>query len=149
MLRGHRSPAVAVLLAAVALSACGTHPAEFNNEAASDEGPSRVEEVKGSDLARVHLSARAAQRLGIETATVRAAPDAPLAVPYAALLYDALGQAYTYTSPSRLTYVRQPVTVRSIVHRMALLSDGPPLGTPVVTVGVAELLGVETGVEED
>jgi hypothetical protein len=29
------------------------------------------------------------------------------------------------------------------------MSGGPPPGTPVVTVGAQELLGVEYGVEED
>ena len=30
-----------------------------------------------------------------------------------------------------------------------MISKGPPAGTPVVTVGAQELLGVEYGVEED
>ena len=52
----------------VAVAGCGKAET-FNNEAASDEGPSRLEQVKGSDLPRVVLTAKAAQRIGIETSS--------------------------------------------------------------------------------
>jgi hypothetical protein len=41
------------------------------------------------------------------------------------------------------TYERKPITVTDIDGAVALLSVGPPAGTPVVTVGAAELLGTE------
>jgi hypothetical protein len=44
--------------------------------------------------------------------------------------------------------VRQGVTVQSIRRGVVLLRNGPPGGTPVVTVGAPELLGTEYGVEE-
>jgi hypothetical protein len=69
-----------------------------------------------------------------------------LVIPAAAVLYDPTGNAYTYTSPGRLTYVRQPLTIAYIVGDSAVLSAGPPAGTVVVVVGGAELTGIETGV---
>ena len=44
-------------------------------------------------------------------------------------------------------FVRQPLTIGEIVdERHALLTEGPPAGTPVVVVGSAELWGAENGV---
>jgi hypothetical protein len=42
--------------------------------------------------------------------------------------------------------VRSAIDVASIEGDRALLTSGPPVGTTVVTVGVAELYGAETGV---
>ena len=56
--------------------------------------------------------------------------------------------AYTFTSPSRLTYVRRPIKVDYIKAGQAILSSGPRVGTTVVTVGSAELIGTANGVEE-
>ena len=64
------------------------------------------------------------------------------------MLYDAEGETFTYTSPSRLTFVRRPIDVARIAGAVALLEAGPPAGTAVVTVGAAELFGTEYGVEE-
>ena len=142
----HRWSAALMLLATLGVSACARSEA-FDSEAASDEGPAKVEHIKGTDLARVVLTAQAARRLGIRTARVR--PDhGDVAIPYSALLYDAEGRAFTYTSPAALTFVRRPITVDRITRRSVLLKAGPRPGTAVVTVGAAELLGVEYGVEE-
>ena len=92
------------------------------------------------------LTERAAQRLGIETAPVTQSTNkgaARLAVPYGAVLYDADGATWAYTSPQPLTFVRHPITIETIQGDVALLTEGPPAGTQVVTVGVAELFGTE------
>ena len=52
--------------------------------------------------------------------------------------------AYAAIGPR--TYVRTAVTVERVEADRAVLSDGPPVATEVVTVGVAELHGVESGV---
>jgi hypothetical protein len=137
---------VAAIVIGLGTSACGKSSG-FDSEAASDEGPAQVEAIKGSDVAQVRLSAKAAQRLGIETAAIRSEPRGKV-IPYAAVLYDADGHAFAYTSPKRLVYVRHPIEVRRIDGHAAILSKGPPSGTAVVTVGAAELLGAEYGVEE-
>jgi hypothetical protein len=67
-------------------------------------------------------------------------------VPYAAILYDASGNTWAYTAPEPLRFVRQPIKIDFIDGEKAVLLDGPPAGTPVVTVGAALLLGVEIGV---
>ena len=42
--------------------------------------------------------------------------------------------------------MRHPVTGEYIEGDRAILLDGPPVGTNVVTVGVAELYGADTGI---
>lgn len=67
-------------------------------------------------------------------------------IPYSALIYDVKGDAWAYTNPEPLTYVRAPVTIDYIDGEWAYLSEGPAEGTAVVTLGAAELYGAETGV---
>lgn len=67
-------------------------------------------------------------------------------IPYSAVAYDVEGRTWSYTSPKPLTFVRHPITVDYIDGDLAVLSEGPPPGTAVVMVGVAELLGAELGV---
>jgi hypothetical protein len=61
-------------------------------------------------------------------------------------LYETNGDAFVYTNPEPLTFVRAPISVDYIEGELAVLLDGPPSGTAVVTVGAAELLGAEFGV---
>jgi hypothetical protein len=64
-------------------------------------------------------------------------------VPYSAVYYDAKGAAWVYVNPKPLTFERRRVAVDRVVGNLAILSDGPPAGTPVVTVGAALLYGAE------
>jgi hypothetical protein len=64
-------------------------------------------------------------------------------VPHAAVLYDPKGNTWVYTNPEPLVFVRHPISVDYIDADLAVLSDGPPPGAKVVTVGVAELFGTE------
>ena len=110
------------------------------------ESPVKVEKGDAAtDLGRLTLTPEAAKRLGIETTSVSEA-NGQAAVPYAAVLYDPQGATWTYTSPSELVFIRSAIDVASIEGDRALLTSGPPVGTKVVTVGVAELYGAETGV---
>ena len=119
--------------------------------------PAHVEKVEGTELNRLTLTARAAERIGIQTATVRDAPPSARraasgnemqrkVVPYAAVIYGLNGETWVYISPEPLLFVRQPVSVDYIEGDTVVLSDGPPLGTVVVTAGAAELFGIEFGV---
>lgn len=124
-----------------------------------DGPPVTIEPVEGTDVHRLTLSARAAERVGIETAvlgaagttaTSRLAGAGALAVgrtvvPYSAVLYDGRGDTWVYTSPASLVFVRQRVRVEQIDGDRAILTEGPPAGTTIVTVGGAELLAVELG----
>ncbi|MFL5590390.1 MAG: hypothetical protein ACJ8DI_22440 [Ktedonobacteraceae bacterium] len=131
-----------LLIAALQLAACTQTPAD----SAQSEAPARVERLGGTGLNRVILSAQADKRLGIQTAPVREAQvggKLRKIVPYAALIYDLHGQTWVYTNPAPLTFVRASVNVDSIDGDQAVLSQGPPSGTTVVTVGVPELYGTE------
>ena len=83
----------------------------------------------------------------IETAVVRSEAMAGsghrTVVPYAAVLYDADGVTWVYASPESLRYIRQPITIDYIDGDRAVLSNGPPVGTSVVTVGALQLFGAE------
>ena len=135
--------AVLMIIVGLQLVACGQTPA--SQESSS---PAKVESI-GQDLSRVILSAEAAKRLGIETALVGNAQVGGTqreVVPYAAVFYDLNGATWVYTNPSPLTFVRASITVDSITGDVAALSNGPPVGTAVVTVGASELYGTEFGV---
>ena len=67
-------------------------------------------------------------------------------VPYSAVIYGLQGDTWAYTNPEPLVFVRHRITIDYIEKDTAVLLDGPPAGTAVVTVGAAELFGVELGV---
>ncbi len=141
MKRSTRSFAIGLIAAGVVLGGCGQDVAE----GAPAEEPVTVEEVDGDDLHRITLSERAAERLGIEVASVVEDGDA-LLIPYSALLYDADGATWTFTNPEGLVFVREEVDVDRIENEFVRLTAGPAQGTNVVSVGAAELWGAETGV---
>lgn len=115
-----------------------------SSTSAEATGPATVYEVEGTELSRIELTADAAKRLGIETAAVTPSGQGT-AVPYSAVFYSATGEAWVYTSPEPLSFVRAPIVVASIEGDRAFLSEGPAPGAKVATVGVAELFGAESG----
>lgn len=118
-------------------------------ESAAGEKPAVIEPIEGTEVNRVILTEKAAQRLDIQTAAVReeTVDGTPrLVVPYAAVIYDLNGGTWLYASPEALTFVRTPITVDYIEGDIAVLIEGPPVGTEVATVGVAELYGADTGI---
>ena len=132
---------------ATAASVALLGPAEGDSDGGSGDQstPAFVERIGGSDMARVTLSQRAAERLDVQTTETRAT-GGKLIVPYGALLYDAHGATWIYTSPDQLVYQRTPVTVEKIRGDDVFLTQGPTVGTLVVTVGATELYGAEFGV---
>jgi multidrug efflux pump subunit AcrA (membrane-fusion protein) len=128
-----------VVVAAVSLSACK----EVETETATGYEPAKLEAVKGNeDIKLVTFTEEGAERTGVETGKVRRESGRTV-VPYAALIYDPEGKTFVYTSPKRLTYLRAPVKVSRIAGQKVFVSDGPPAGTDVVTVGTAEVYGTE------
>lgn len=121
--------------------------------------PATVEEV-GTDLWQVTLTESAAERTGIETTTVSEPSIAwvqrrsshstdgadRLVIPYSAVMYHYDGSTWTYTNSNGLSYVRGPIEIDFIDQDRAVLLSGPPVGSTVVSVGAAELYGVEFGV---
>jgi len=74
---------------------------------------------------------------------INGSDDKRKVVPYSALYYDAKGGAWLYLNPEPLVFHRQRVGVERIAGDVAVLSDGPAVGTTVVTVGAPLLYGTE------
>jgi multidrug efflux pump subunit AcrA (membrane-fusion protein) len=225
MHRIHQSKGVVLTLAVTGLALAGCADSSPKHEFVH---PAHVEHHDGSDLAHVTLTARAAERTGVEVATVADAPvtrkrtfqgevvssgsglgikvtsrgetpadktatirplvqgagswtahqvgapspgsgelrfsvDDPeglvagqrvgvelalstthrRVVPYSSVIYDEHGNTWVYTSPEHLNYVRAPITIDYIEGDVAVLKDGPPAGTKVVSVGAIEIYGTE------
>ena len=134
-------------LIAVALPLAGCSGRDL--PAAHEEHPAHVEHIEGSELSRVTLTERAVERIALETTTLReeqANDSRYKVVPYSSLLYDPQGRTWIYTSPEPRTFVRFEVEVDRIEGDRVLLREGPPVGSVVASVGVAELYGAESGV---
>ena len=141
-----------VLLATALLVACGP---TTDSKSAESSLQSLLEPVVGARVNRVVLTAEAAARLGIKTDVVRKASAGgaqSTLVPAAALVYESDGTVWVYKSVDTtavkapvgaVTFVRVPVTVARVDGDTATLQSGPPVGTTVVIVGTAELLGTE------
>ncbi len=137
---------VVMLLLSLVLVACSQATAR---PAPEKVAPSKLEPIEGSEVSRVILTEKAAERLGIETAQVREEEmedGERLVIPYAAVLYTEDGQAWVYTNPEPFVFVRHPVTIERIDDEDVILKDGPAIGTTVVTAGAAELFGIEFGI---
>ena len=129
---------ILVLILASLLSACAPKASS-----STKIDPVKLEPVEGTDFKRVILTEKAAQRLDIQTAEVSGT-----SIPYAAVIYDTEGNTWVYTNPAPLTFVRAPIAIDHIDGDQAVLSQGLDSGTTVVTLGVSELYGAETGVSK-
>ncbi|QIN83166.1 hypothetical protein GBA63_11320 [Rubrobacter tropicus] len=142
-LRTARTGLLLITAGVVSLSGCGgSSSSSYSSETASHHEPARIEPIKGTDVMRVIFSAEGAERVGLETDAVRQEGQ-ELVVPDGAVIYDAEGNAYAYTAPKPLTFVRQEIEIDRSEGNSVMLSDGPPAGTEVVTVGTAEVYGTE------
>lgn len=131
-------------VAALVLAPACKEAAEEESEGGYE--PATVEPIEGSDeLSRVILTEDAAGLIRLETAPVTSVGDA-LVVPEAAVWIDTEGREWVYTATEPLTFVRAEIVVDRYEGDQALLISGPPTGTDVVTVGVAELIGSEFGI---
>ncbi len=139
MNRIFRAGAVLPFIAALFLSACAETP---SGEHVVNE-PVRLEDIEGTDLERVILTPKAAERTGIETAPVETSGKR-LLVPSAAVFFDENGLAWVYVNPRPLVFERHEIKIDDEVGDKTYLSEGPPPGTRVATVGVPELYGAES-----
>jgi hypothetical protein len=136
----HR-PILALATLAALLGACAPAPSE-----PTEPEPAVVEAIDGSVLKRVTLSDDAVERLGIETSPVTTGAGGRLLVPSSTVLYDPDGQAWVFTNPEGHVYLRSQIKILGTEGDETVLTEGPPVDTQVVTVGVAELYGTELGV---
>jgi hypothetical protein len=139
-----RCATIALLGLALLLSSCQ------RASLAEKAHPAKVDSTDVQGIMRVTLDARAAERLGIQTAEVReekatigGVTGTYKVVPYGALMYDTKGDTWTFTNPQPLVFVRQQVVVQDIDGDRVVLAEGPAAGTVIVTVGAAELMGAE------
>jgi len=129
---------VLLTLISLSLTACTS-----NSESPKKVDPATLEEIDGTDFKRVILTEKAAERIDVQTAEVSGN-----VIPYAAVIYDTEGNTWIYTNPKPLTYVRSSILVDHIDGDQAILMEGLDAGTKVVTLGVAEIYGAETGVSK-
>lgn len=143
--RGNKAAGVIIAAFVTVFMAFGVAGCAQAPAAAPSEGePAAIAEVPGTDLHRLTLTEHAIERVGIATAVIATDPQTgKLTVPYGAVLYDSSGKAWVYANPEPRVYVRQSITVQRINGDVAVLTDGPPAGTVVVTTGAEELLGTE------
>jgi hypothetical protein len=64
-------------------------------------------------------------------------------VPYAAVYYDSGGATWAYVNPEPLVFERRRIGIERIQGDLAVLSEGPSVGTQVVVVGAPLLYGAE------
>lgn len=134
----YRSIVVLLILVGLSLTACTS-----KSESPTKVEPVTLEEIDGTDFKRVILTEKAAERIDVQTTEVSGN-----VIPYAAVIYDTEGNTWIYTNPEPLTYVRAPIMVDHIDGDQAVLKEGLDAVTKVVTLGVAEIYGAETGVSK-
>jgi len=132
-----RLTVAALVLAGLQLTGCGKH-----HEKHHAEHPAKIEEIAGSELKKVTLTEKAAQRLDVQTTEVREEGGQKI-VPYSSLIYDTKGKTWVYTSPAPRTFLRHEIEVEKIEGDKVVLKSGPPAGTVIASVAVAELYGTE------
>jgi hypothetical protein len=151
---------MAVILITAVLGLAGCSETASSSPGGEEVSPAKVEAIPDQDVKKVTITEQAAQRTGVETGAIAIAPASLLpagtrpspsmtVVPYSAIVYDPSGVTWVYTVPEPLTYVRAKVVVATVGGSdgtQAVLSDGLPAGTTVVTKGVIELYGAELGI---
>ena len=138
-----RARCLIALLTTVSLAACASPPTPH-----PVVEPAVVVPVDGG-VARITLTEQAAARIALETDVTRVAqvtgePTPRLVVPFSSVFYTSDGAAWVYRVLEPLVFMREPISVASVVDGRAVLSEGEA-GMMVVTVGAAELYGAESG----
>jgi streptogramin lyase len=135
-----------MLVVSMQLAGCERQSAEAHPA----EHPVEVVKVAGQSN-RVTMTAKAIERIDLKTETVREqevsrAPSPRRVVPHSSLIYDPKGQTWVYTSPQPRTFIKHKVDVAYVEGNLAVLNDGPPAGTVVVSTAATEVYGADTGV---
>ena len=113
--------------------------------------PVQVEKIDGTEINRVTMTEKAAERLALKTDEVREqkvsrSTGARKVVPHSSVIYDPTGATWVYTSPKPHTFVKHRVDIEYVEGDLAVLNDGPPTGTVVVSTAAAEVYGADAGV---
>jgi hypothetical protein len=154
-MKGHKSW-LAIGLVALSAALTGCAAGQVGTATSTLDKPGTLVPGDGTERSHVALTPGTAERIGLKTDQVRevlsslageSAPAKHLALPMAAVFYDKTGATWVYAKLDALNYIRRPVRIGKIDADMAVLQTGPGAGTAVVTVGSAQLMGVEDGVE--
>jgi cobalt-zinc-cadmium efflux system membrane fusion protein len=86
---------------------------------------------------------RPGQRLGV-TLALKSDQD-NLVVPWSAVVHDIHGGAWVYEQLEPTKFLRRRVLLKHVQDDIAVLVDGPAVGTHVVVDGAEELFGIEVG----
>jgi hypothetical protein len=147
---------LAGLVLIACLTFCGCRQMQEEAETTVENEAAKVTHLEGPEHAaeptQIKLTEDAAKRLDIQTEAVideSVAGKTQHVIPYAAVLYDTEGKTWTYTNPEPLVFMRHLIVVDRIDGDKVALSDSPPVGTKVVTVGASELYGSEFEFEEE
>jgi len=108
--------------------------------------PIELENISGTKYKQLKLTEKAIRRLDIKTSSIRASKSGTTIAPYAAITYGLDGTTWVHVNSGHNTYVRKKVVIDHISGSDAVLKEGPPIGTVIVTRGVSELYGAEKGV---
>jgi hypothetical protein len=127
----------ATSVAAALLSSCA---GAVSDAYVVENDPGYVEAIAEGNL--VTVTDQAAERLRLETGRVTGTRR-QLVVPAAAVFVDPAGAWWVYEAHGPNEFIKAEVEVERIQGSRAVLRSGPPPGTAVVTVGVAELYGIE------
>lgn len=131
---------VAMIGAVLALAGCK------QDNVAEKYHPATLEESGQEGIMKVRLDQKAAERIGLQTGQVReemVGGARRLVVPYGAIMYDTKGATWTFVAAEPLVFVRHKIVVQDVDGDRVILSEGPAVGTPIVTVGASELMGAE------
>lgn len=84
---------------------------------------------------------RPGQRVSVQLPLVGRAEQR--VIPWSAVVQDIYGGQWVYERRDERKFVRLRVQVKRVVDSWAILDQGPPVGTTIVTTGVAEIFGTE------
>jgi len=119
-----------------------------NDVLAQPSGAPPVEDVKRSMLTAYYVvpgkdhGLTVNARMRVELA-LTGSEEKQKVVPYGAVYYDGKGAPWVYVNTKPLVFERQRIAIDRVVGDLAVLSDGPAVGTSVVTVGAPLLYGTE------
>lgn len=138
-----RPLSITVICAALlCLSACN----QGDSSAAKPPAPAKAAaKQEPGGIKRITLKDVEIKYLGITLGEVTQAGER-LSIPYSALLYDPTGGEWAFANPEANVYQRTALKVAAIEADKVYLTSGPAVGSKVVTMGAAELYGIEFGV---
>lgn len=140
------SSAATIALVLIAVASGAVPPAMADSPAPPIPETEVTIKRLGFGISQMTLPAKAAKRLDIRTTEVRVDASGRKIAPFSSIIYDLDGDAWVYTEPAPLSYVRAPIVVELVKDDDVYLEEGPAAGTKVVTMGVPELYGTEVGV---